>query len=55
MFKPSTRRWIFWGALAAFIAWDFFASAPINLRLEPPPIAVGSGTIVHAGHCAMLK
>jgi hypothetical protein len=49
------RRWIFWIALVAFIAWDFVHSAPINPRLEPPMIDAGSGQPVDAGHCAIFK
>ena len=51
----NLRRWIFWIALVAFVAWDFANSAPINLRLEPPIIDAGSGTPSNAGHCAVLK
>ncbi len=45
----------FWLALAAFLAWDFSASAPVNLRDEPPLIAAGSGQAVSGGHCSMAK
>ena len=55
MTATATRRWIFWLALVGFVAWDFAASPPINLRLEPPFIAAGSGTITSGGHCAMPK
>ena len=48
-------QWIFWALLAAFLAWDFSASAPINLRDEPPLIAAGSGHAVSGGHCSMAK
>ncbi len=50
-----TYRWIFWLALLAFGAWDFVGSAPVNLRLEPPIIAAGSGILTSSGHCAMPK
>lgn len=49
------RRWIFWLALIAFVAWDFGWSAPVNLRFEPPIFSAGSGTPSQAGHCAILK
>lgn len=51
----TARRWVFWAALAGFVAWDFAASAPVNLRLEPPFIAAGSGTPGSGGHCAMPR
>lgn len=55
MSAPIRRRWIFWLALVAFVAWDFAHSAPVNLRFEPPIFSAGSGTPSHAGHCAILK
>ncbi|MCK9517059.1 MAG: hypothetical protein WCZ18_02100 [Ottowia sp.] len=55
MLGPAARSWIFWLVLIAFVAWDFMHSAPVNVRLEPPIIAAGSGTPSQAGHCAMLK
>ena len=53
----STRKlqWVFWLLLAAFLAWDFNVSAPVNLRDEPPLIAAGSGQAVSGGHCSMVK
>jgi len=51
----ALRRWIFWIGLFAFIAWDYRALAPVNLRLEPPLIAAGSGLPVSGGHCARPK
>lgn len=53
----TTRRiqWAFWLLLAAFLAWDFSVSAPVNLRDEPPLIAAGSGQAVSGGHCSMAK
>ena len=55
MSTTASRRWIFWLALIGFVAWDFTHSAPVNLRLEPPIIAAGSGTASQGGHCAMPK
>ena len=55
MWRPSIRSWLFWLALIAFVAWDFVQSEPVNVRLEPPIIAAGSGTPTQAGHCAILK
>ena len=51
----ALRRWIFWIGLIAFVAWDYTASAPVNLRLEPPIFAAGSGAPVSGGHCARPK
>jgi hypothetical protein len=48
-------RIIFWTVLLAFLAWDFRASVPVNLRLEPPLIAAGSGQAASGGHCSMAK
>ena len=44
---------VFWAALAAFLAWDWAASTPLNLRLEPPLVAAGSGQAASGGHCSM--
>ena len=46
---------VFWLVLAAFLAWDWSRSAPIDLRDEPPLIAAGSGQAVSGGHCSMAK
>ena len=46
---------VFWLLLAGFLAWDFNASAPVNLRDEPPVIAAGSGQVGAGGHCSMAK
>lgn len=46
---------VFWLVLAAFLAWDFSASAPGDLRNEPPLIAAGSGQATSGGHCSMAK
>lgn len=42
-----------WLLLVLFFAWDLWHSPPINLRLEPPLIAAGSGQSNNAGHCSM--
>ena len=55
MHTTTTRRWIFWIGLTAFVAWDYWHSAPVNLRLEPPIFAAGSGLQVSGGHCARPK
>ncbi|MCZ2103462.1 MAG: hypothetical protein OZ923_02315 [Comamonadaceae bacterium] len=44
---------MFWVLLAAFMAWDWVASPPVDLRWEQAPIAAGSGQAVHGGHCSM--
>ena len=42
-------------ALTGFVTWDYLHSAPVNLRLEPPIFAAGSGLPVSGGHCALPK
>ena len=51
----ALRRLAFWFALLGFIAWDLTYADPINVRLEPPIIAAGSGQAVSGGHCALPK
>ncbi len=53
----SSRRWqaLFWLGLVAFLAWDWSASLPVDLRQEPPLIAAGSGQATSGGHCSMAK
>lgn len=46
---------VFWIGLAAFLAWDWAASPPPDLRHEPPLIAAGSGQAPDGGHCSMAK
>ncbi|WP_167394335.1 hypothetical protein [Limnohabitans parvus] len=46
---------VFWLSLAAFLAWDFKTSTPVDLRNEPPLIAAGSGQATSGGHCSMAK
>ena len=46
---------VFWFVLLVFLAWDFSASAPVDLRNEPPLIAAGSGQAANAGHCSLAK
>ncbi|MGO3742853.1 hypothetical protein [Kerstersia sp.] len=43
---------LFWIVLAVFLAWDWSASAPINLRKEPAILALGSGQAPTGGHCS---
>ena len=45
----------FWLVLLGFLAWDFLASAPVDLRNEPPLIAAGSGQAPSGGHCSMAQ
>ena len=48
-------RWlavIFWVLIVTFFAWDWAHSAAVNVRAEPPLIAVGSGVAPSGGHCA---
>lgn len=53
--KITLRVWIFWLVLAVFFAWDWHTSNPVNLRLEPPIIAIGSGQAPSGGHCASFS
>lgn len=53
MTNNTLLRVAFWAILVAFLAWDFAASKPIDLRYEAPLIAAGSGQAVQGGHCAM--
>jgi hypothetical protein len=46
---------LFWLGLLGFLAWDFSASAPVDLRNEPPLIAAGSGQASSGGHCSLAK
>ncbi len=55
MHTTTVRRWVFWAGLTVFVAWDYHHSAPVNLRLEPPIIAAGSGLEITGGHCARPK
>jgi hypothetical protein len=48
-------RLAFWLALAAFVAWDLERAPPINLRLEPPLLAAGSGQAATGGHCSAAR
>jgi len=55
MSPPHTLQAVFWLSLAAFLAWDYKTSAPVDLRNEPPLIAAGSGQATSGGHCSMAK
>jgi hypothetical protein len=44
---------LFWISLMLFLAWDFTASPPLNLRNEPALFAAGSGQAASGGHCSM--
>ncbi len=48
--KP--RVLVFWLVLIGFFVWDWYSSEPVNLRMEPPVIAVGSGQAPSGAHCA---
>lgn len=50
--KTPLLKTIFWAAMIAFFAWDWAHSAPIDMRHEPPVIALGSGQAPTGGHCA---
>lgn len=53
--KPGWLRVAFWVALVVLVGWDWRHSPPINVRLEPPLLAAGSGQTATAGHCALVK
>lgn len=50
--QGSLRVAVFWIALLGFLSWDWLQSPPVNLRLEAPIIAIGSGQAPSGGHCA---
>ena len=52
---PALRALLFWSVLAAFLAWDWARSPALDLTLEPPLIAAGSGQAASGGHCSMAK
>lgn len=53
MTQATVLRTTFWVVLAAFLAWDYTHSKPVDLRFEAPLIAAGSGQAVQGGHCSM--
>jgi hypothetical protein len=53
--KSTRARSTFWCLLLLFVAWDWRHSAPVNLRLEPPLVAAGSGQPSEGGHCSAPK
>lgn len=55
MKSHASMKWVFWVVLALFLSWDWFTSPTIDLRLEPPAIALGSGQAPTGGHCAIAK
>ena len=55
MKRTAYLKYVFWGALALFLAWDHLRAPRIDLRFEPPLIAAGSGQTATAGHCALPK
>lgn len=48
----SLRVLVFWAFLLGFFVWDWHTAQPVNLRLEAPIIAIGSGQAPSGGHCA---
>ena len=48
----SLRIIVFWTVLIGFFVWDWQHAEPVNLRLEAPIIAIGSGQAPSGGHCA---
>lgn len=55
MNRANRLQSAFWIALVAYLAWDYAASPAVNLRLEPPLIAAGSGQATSGGHCSAAK
>jgi len=55
MNSQTPRKWAFWFILAAFLSWDWLVTPTIDLRLEPPAIALGSGQTPTGGHCAIAN
>lgn len=55
MNRANRLQSAFWIALVAYLAWDYTASPAVNLRLEPPLIAAGSGQATSGGHCSAAK
>ena len=53
MTKSSLLRTAFWVVFTAFLAWDYVASPPVDLRRELAPVAAGSGQATQGGHCSM--
>jgi hypothetical protein len=53
--SSALRTLLFWSVLAAFLAWDWTRSPALDLTLEPPLIAAGSGQAASGGHCSMAK
>jgi hypothetical protein len=53
--RTALARRIFWCAIAAFLAWDWRHSPTVNLRLEPPLLAAGSGQASAGGHCSAAR
>jgi len=43
---------IFWVLLVAFVVLDWLRAPQRNRFDEPPPLAIGSGPVSGAGHCA---
>jgi hypothetical protein len=48
----NVRIVVFWTLLIGFFVWDWNNAQPVNLRLEAPIIAIGSGQAPSGGHCA---
>jgi hypothetical protein len=50
--KNKKLQIVFWISLSVFLIWDWNASKPINILLEPPAISLGSGQKSIGGHCS---
>lgn len=57
--QPFTMRralaGLFWAFVLGLLAVDWWASVPHDRFAEPPPLALGSGPAVNAGHCSMVS
>ncbi|WP_199915248.1 hypothetical protein [Parazoarcus communis] len=48
LFRAGTA--VFWLAVLALVALDTMSTG--GIRVEPPPIALGSGQAASGGHCS---
>ena len=55
MKTQTPLKWLFWIVLVLFLSWDWLDSPAIDLRNEPPAIALGSGQAPVGGHCAVAQ
>ena len=51
--RAAWRLWLFWGVALGLLALDWHAATPHRRFDEPPPLALGHGPAVDAGHCSL--